>query len=71
MYRALWSALIGIVVTVGVSVATKPRPDAELVNLVYGLTSIPKEDAAPVMDRPLFWAAVALAVLAVLQWIFW
>lgn len=71
MYRALWSALIGLVVTVGVSLATKPKPDAELVNLVYGLTDIPKEKAAPLLERPGFWAAVALVVLGILQWIFW
>jgi solute:Na+ symporter, SSS family len=71
MYRALWSALIGIIVTVGVSFATKPKPDAELVNLVYGLTDIAKEDAMPLVQRPAFWAAVVIIVLAVLQWIFW
>jgi solute:Na+ symporter, SSS family len=71
MYRALWSALIGVLVTVGVSLATKPKPDAELVNLVYGLTDIPREGAAPVIQRPIFWAAVVIVVLAALQWIFW
>jgi solute:Na+ symporter, SSS family len=71
MYRALWSALIGVVVTVGVSLATKPKPDAELVNLVYGLTDIPKEDAVTLIQRPAFWAGVVIAVLVVLQWIFW
>ena len=71
MYRALWSALIGIVVTIAVSLVTKPKPDAELVNLVYGLTDIPKEDAVPLIQRPIFWAAVVIAVLSALQWIFW
>jgi len=71
MYRALWSSLIGIIVTISVSLATKPKPDAELVNLVYGLTDIPKEDAVPLIQRPIFWAAVVIVVLAALQWIFW
>ena len=71
MYRALWSSLIGIIVTMSVSLATKPKPDAELVNLVYGLTDIPKEDAVPLIQRPIFWAAVVIVVLAALQWIFW
>jgi SSS family solute:Na+ symporter len=71
MYRALWSSLIGVIVTVAVSLATKPKPDAELVNLVYGLTDIPREDAVPLVRRPVFWAAIVIAVLAVLQWIFW
>ncbi len=71
MYRALWSALIGIIVTVGVSLITKPKPDAELVNLVYGLTDIPKEATMPLIQRPAFWAAVVVVILALLQWIFW
>jgi SSS family solute:Na+ symporter len=71
MYRSLWSTLIGVFVTVTVSLATTPKQDAELVNLVYGLTDIPREDAVPLVQRPAFWAAVALVVLAVLQWIFW
>jgi SSS family solute:Na+ symporter len=71
MYRSLWSTLIGVFVTVTVSLATTPKQDAELVNLVYGLTDIPREDAVSLVQRPAFWAAVALVVLAVLQWIFW
>jgi SSS family solute:Na+ symporter len=71
MYRALWSTIIGLIVTVGVSFATKPKPDAELVNLVYGLTDIPEEESAPLFERPAFLAVVALVLLAVLQWIFW
>jgi SSS family solute:Na+ symporter len=71
MYRALWSTVIGLIVTVGVSFATKPKPDAELVNLVYGLTDIPEEESAPLFERPAFLAVVALVLLAVLQWIFW
>jgi SSS family solute:Na+ symporter len=71
MYRALWSSLFGALMTVGVSLVTKPKPDSELVNLVYGLTDIPKEDAAPLLERPVFWACVAMVILIVLQWIFW
>ncbi len=71
MYRALWSSLIGVIVTVAVSLATKPKPDSELVNLVYGLTNIPKEDGVPLVRRPILWAAVVIVILAVLQWIFW
>jgi SSS family solute:Na+ symporter len=71
MYRALWSALFGVMVTIGVSLVTKPKPDAELVNLVYGLTDIPDEGRAPMLQRPIFWAGVVIVILAVLQWIFW
>ncbi len=71
MYRALWSTVIALIVTVGVSFVTRPKPDAELVNLVYGLTDIPKEETVPLVRKPVFWAAVALALLVLLQWIFW
>src|SRR3954463_1100227 len=71
MYRALWSTVVGLIVTVAVSLATKPKPDKELVNLVYGLTDIPEEEAVPLIERPAFWAVVALVLLAILQWIFW
>src|SRR6478609_11400746 len=43
MYRALWSWLICVAVTVIVSLATRPKSDAELVGLVYGATEIPSE----------------------------
>jgi SSS family solute:Na+ symporter len=71
MYRALWSMIIGLIVTVTVSLATRPKPDKELVNLVYGLTDIPKEESVPLFERPAFWAGIALVLLALLQWIFW
>src|SRR5229473_4995886 len=71
MYRALWSCLIGVTVTVAVSLMTKPKTEAELQGLVYGSTVIPKEGDLPLVKRPIFWAVVVLAVFVVLQWIFW
>ncbi|HTS78492.1 MAG TPA: sodium:solute symporter family protein [Bryobacteraceae bacterium] len=71
MYRALWSCLIGVLVTVAVSLATRPKPDGELAGLVYGLTNVPREGGIQWFRRPAFWAAIVLAILAVLQWIFW
>src|SRR5690348_1208324 len=44
MYRALWSSLLGVIVTIVVSMATKPKPDSELKGLVYGITFIPREE---------------------------
>ncbi len=71
MYRALWSCLINIIVTVIVSLATAPRVEAELEGLVYGVTRIPKEENVGLLAKPAFWAVVALVILAILQWIFW
>jgi SSS family solute:Na+ symporter len=71
MYRALWSWLICVIVTVVISLATKPKPISELKGLVYGATDIPQETGLPLIQRPLFWAAAVLAVFIVLQIIFW
>src|ERR1700744_1760674 len=43
MYRALWSWLVCVIVTVVVSLMTKPKPEAELEGLVYGASKIPEE----------------------------
>ena len=37
MFRALWSWIVCVIVTVVVSLMTKPKPETELVNLVYRL----------------------------------
>ena len=41
MYRALWSCLVCVHVTIVVSYMTKAKPDSELNGLVYGATAIP------------------------------
>ena len=71
MYRALWSWIICVLVTVLVSMATRPKPVAELVGLVYGVTEIPSEDQVAIYHRPVFWAVVVAIVFVVLNIIFW
>jgi SSS family solute:Na+ symporter len=71
MYRALWSCLIAAFVTVAVSLVTKPKPDAELKGLVYGVTEIPSENYVSTLHRPWFWAAVVGTIFVVLNIIFW
>ncbi|HXJ92466.1 MAG TPA: sodium:solute symporter family protein [Terriglobia bacterium] len=71
MYRALWSWLICVIITIIVSFLTKPRPAASLKGLVYGETELPSEGHLPLVKRPIFWAGVALVVFLVLQYIFW
>jgi len=71
MYRALWSWIICVVVTVAVSLATRPKPDSELVGLVYGATEIPSEAGVPLIHRPIFWAVVVSLVFVILNIIFW
>jgi SSS family solute:Na+ symporter len=71
MYRALWSWIVCVVVTVVVSMLTKPKPDAELEGLVYGVTAIPRESYVSLLHRPWFWAAVVAAGFVVLNVVFW
>ncbi len=71
MYRALWSWILCVVVTVVVSLATKPKPASELTGLVYGATGIPSEGSVPLIHRPIFWAGVVLVVFVILNVIFW
>jgi solute:Na+ symporter, SSS family len=71
MYQALWACVTCVLVTVLVTMVTKPRPDSELVGLVYSLTEKAHEEHVGVFRRPLFWGMAALVVLVVLQIIFW
>jgi solute:Na+ symporter, SSS family len=71
MYRALWSWVICVIVTVLVSMATKPKSDSELAGLVYGATDIPSEGRLPLYHRPMFWAATVIVVFFILNIIFW
>jgi SSS family solute:Na+ symporter len=70
MYRALWSWIVCVVVTVVVSFVTKPKPDKELEGLVYGLTALPSESDLPLFKRPIFWAVVVALVLIVMNLVF-
>ena len=71
MFRALWSWIVCVIVTVVVSMMTRPKPESELVNLVYGCTKIPSEGHLPLWQRPAFWAGVVGAVFIALNIIFW
>lgn len=71
MYRALWSWIVCVVVTVVVSLMTKPKAEEELVGLVYGCTEIPSEAQVPLYQRPAFWAVVIAVVFVILQVVFW
>jgi SSS family solute:Na+ symporter len=71
MYRALWSWIICVVVTVVVSMFTKPKPDSELVGLVYGATEIPTEAQVPLYHKPASWAVIVTIVFIALNIMFW
>ncbi|HKJ32723.1 MAG TPA: sodium:solute symporter family protein [Balneolales bacterium] len=71
MYRALWSWIICVAVTVIVSYMSTPKPEAELDGLVRSCTTLPSEGDLNLTQKPLFWAGIVSAVFIVLQIIFW
>jgi solute:Na+ symporter, SSS family len=70
MFRALWSWLICVFVTILVSYMTKPKSDAELNGLVYGATVIPHDGSVTLWQKPIFWACVVAVVFIGLNLIF-
>jgi len=64
-----WSACF--LVTIAVSLASRPRPESELEGLVYGVTPIPRQSGVVWYMRPGWLAAVAGAVCVVLNLLFW
>ena len=71
MYSGWWSLVVCLVVTVLVSLVTKPKPEAELKNLVMGLTPLPDEGPCPWWKSPKLWCAVVAVVLVAVNIIFW
>ena len=71
MYSGFWTFCVALLVTIGVSLATKPKSDEELKNLVMGLTPLPDEGRAPWYESPYLWASVVAAVLIAINVIFW
>ena len=67
---AIWAFAVCFLVTVGVSLVTQPKPDAELKGLVWGVTPIPREENVPWYERPVLLGAIVLVCCAVLNWLF-
>jgi SSS family solute:Na+ symporter len=70
LFRALWSWLITVAVTLVVSVMTGPQPESELSGLVYGVSAIPEEEDIGLLHKPIFWAGVVGSVFIILNIIF-
>jgi solute:Na+ symporter, SSS family len=71
MYRALWSWLVCVIVTVVVSLMTKPKSEAELEGLVYGASKIPEEHDDYWYQKPIVWAGIIAVLFVVLNVVFW
>ncbi|MGO9269349.1 MAG: sodium:solute symporter family protein [Terriglobia bacterium] len=70
-FQAMWAFGIGVVVTVVVTLMTKPRPESELVGLVYSLTPRPELAHLPWYQRPGMIALGVLGLCLILNIIFW
>jgi len=74
MAQNFWTAIYAwttcFVVTIAVSLVTKPRPDEELRGLVYSLTERPKDERLAWYQRPATLGAAALVMTLVLNVIF-
>jgi SSS family solute:Na+ symporter len=71
MYRALWAWIVCVVVTIVVSLLTKPRPTAELAGLVYGASRLPAAEPAPWYESPMLWAGVIFVVFIAINIVLW
>ena len=71
LYRALWSWCVCVIITVAVSLMTKPKTDAELNGLVYGATVIPHDGAVTIWQKPIFWAIIVATIFFILNLLFW
>jgi len=70
-WTAIWAWSVCFVVTILVSLVTKPREDKELVGLVYSLTEKPSEGHLPWYQRPAWLGIVVIALALALNIIFW
>jgi SSS family solute:Na+ symporter len=74
MAQNFWTAIfafsVNLLVTIAVSLVTKPRPELELVGLVYSLTPKPVETHLSWYQKPATLAVAVLAILIILNLVF-
>ena len=70
-WTAIWAFCTCIVMTILISLLTKPRPEEELRGLVYALTPRPKDEEVCWYQRPASLAVIVAILLVGLNLIFW
>jgi solute:Na+ symporter, SSS family len=70
-WTAIWAWSTCFLVTILVSMVTRPREEKDLVGLVYSLTERPKEGHLPWYERPVVLGIIVLVLALVLNIIFW
>jgi solute:Na+ symporter, SSS family len=68
---AIWSWTVCFVVTIVVSLMTKPKEERELAHLVYGMSDLPSEAHLPWYQRPAPLAITVGVVCIALNFLFW
>jgi SSS family solute:Na+ symporter len=75
MAQNFWIALVAwtacFLVTLLVSLVSRPKPESALERLVYGLTELPKEEGVKFYRRPAVIAVVAAGLCIALNFVFW
>ena len=70
-WTAIWAWSICFLVTILLSLITKPREEKELVGLVYSLTERPREEHLRWFQRPAYLGLAVIVAALVLNIIFW
>jgi len=74
MAQNFWTAIfafsVNLIVTAAISLATEPRPEADLIGLVYSMTPKPIETDLEWWQKPSTLAIAVLAMLIVLNLVF-
>jgi solute:Na+ symporter, SSS family len=71
MARAFWAWIVTLVVTIGVSLVTQPKPDNELRGLVWGLTEQKEAVEEAWYKKPWVLAVIVLTITVALNIYFW
>ena len=69
-WTAIFAFFVNLIVTIAISLITTPRPEPELVGLVYSLTPKPVEGHLSWYQKPATLAIAVLAILIVLNLVF-
>ena len=74
MAQNFWGAIIAwtscFILTIAISLVTRPRAEAELRGLVYALTDKPRYQNLPLLRRPATLAVLVGIMTVILNWIF-
>jgi len=72
--QTFWTAIVAwttcFVVTIIVSLVSRPRPESELTGLVYSLTPKPKDSDVPWLQRPASLALIVVVLIVGLNLVF-